>query len=270
MRGARAAAFVLASCALGSCSLALDGFTDSGDAAPDATREAAIDVAVVDAPNDAADASAPDADAAVDFCMGATFCDQFERADVQGQWESFFASPDASGAITSARARSGASAFRVALPAAGNSGAALRSQLAMSSRVTLTCFLFFDQVPDRDINVCETQYQYGARTNYVYFIVSQGTLQAVELEFVSGTQTYFKSHADTPIITGRWTELVVDVDLANVRATWTYDGTPMATNTPLDRAFAPAQPLLTVGTSYSTAGTAFVFDTDDVRIDLVP
>ncbi len=31
-----------------------------------------------------------------------------------------------------------------------------------------------------------------------------------------------------------------------------------------------AQPLLTVGTSYATAGSPIFFDTDDVRVDLVP
>src|SRR5262249_14790701 len=154
--------------------------------------------------------------------------------DLKGSWDSSYAASGSVVELTTERAHSGTTSLRTTFGPAIASGSVTRQLTTVAKRAKMTFWLYVDVAAYRGINIGALEFRYtGGRTDSVYFILANNQMTAVELEFVGSTQTYFQTHATKPLITGRWTELVVDVDLVNAKASWSYDGQPMITNEPL-------------------------------------
>ena len=269
---------VAAALCVAACSLTTDLSGLAGGAAalggPDAGPEGAVDAPVeAQVGVDAADAGDAGVDASF-TCVGASFCDDFERMEVLGAWDQIVVGPAATATLTT-HAKAGKSALRASMSAQANSPAGLLKTLGQAKAIHVTYSMFLSDSPAREIHLVPIWFDYaedaGARRDAVFLSINAGKVAFVEQEFVGVMETFFNSTTPVAAILNQWIDVDIQLDLSSTPATIVvlYGDRQLIAGA-LARQYLPTTPTILMGSSYATMGTATSIDFDNAFAKITP
>jgi hypothetical protein len=205
----------------------------------------------------------------VDFCAGATFCEDFEKSDRgNGLWEEFKAINGDTFGRSAPSAGAGAFSLGVKVAAGGQSRhSALQRQIGTFGHVEMT---FQIQIPptfgdDGHTNLAHLDF--GSGPEFVAAII--GEQNQIGLVIKDANRDYQLVN-EVEVTPGTWhkVRLVIDLPGNPPTAHLDIDGKDAVTLDTLSVPFDGPPPFhLTLGPDYKTTTDAFEFRVDDVRID---
>jgi hypothetical protein len=206
----------------------------------------------------------------LDFCAGATFCDQFERMVAKGAWDETYVVSGGQVLVTNARARSFKGSLRSTVPAGTGAAAALTKTMSSARKVRLTFASFVDVAPSGSLDVASVRFRYGDLERRIYLLYADSGFVNVSEDDSSGG--FFTNHAGTQLVTNRWVEssISIDVGVTPARITVIYDGKQILDNAALALTYSPSAPTIVAGVLWSNGVPQTQFDIDDVRVDITP
>jgi hypothetical protein len=167
----------------------------------------------------------------------------------------------------------------VSLPAwdGGNAagGHLIAPSMPVARRTTLRYAVFVtDDFTQRIVHGTPLEYVYdGGRSVTIFLYLNASTNVArFDLKVTApDKEDSFGALVTTPLVKGRWTDVLVDVehDVVPTRATFAYDGKVIFAGKALFSDIPPAAPRLSFGVSHVNGGPSLLVYFDDVRLDLV-
>lgn len=205
-----------------------------------------------------------------DFCVGATFCDDFEReGDPVTGWSKLnVMSSSDHVAFSKETPRQGASAIRFDVASStADHHIDLEKALSRGSKNTATLKFSFRAPPtiatDSHIDLAYFRLPRNGDPVQIALLFRE---EGVVLYVDDSQSPYRKTQPIVPVA-GKWNDAVLSVDFAAKSATYAVGGTSGETLKfaidPLPDSFS-----LLLGPDYSDVGEAFTLDFDAVRVDL--
>jgi len=273
----------LVACAPIGCSLltSFDGLTGGADAtdamtateapAPlgDAAETGAVDSSMTgaDAGKDAAEAGP------IDPCVGAVFCDHFERDDVQGTWNSFYTDNGGTGAITTSTFTSATRSLSLHVPTSPTSGDP-HAQLASVSYDNVAhvrvAFSMKVGAADRTMSLMRLQFAQSSSSGQSFDLFMLAGKLVADEQNLAGPGGYFNYDAIgfMPDVWQRWT-MEVDATGAAAVGVVTLDGTEVIRTT-LNNPFKRSSFSILLGAFYAPTGPAHDIFFDDFSLTILP
>jgi hypothetical protein len=255
----------------------LDGLSD-GDVSDAATDGALADASPVgDATADGVAPSDADTDAADsgpgDPCAGATFCDQFDRTAVQGQWGSAYTDNGGALELDTMTFTSAPKSLAMAVPDQVNVHAQLTSVDYPNTGHARVAFALKTPAPNRDMSLIRLQLSESGTGRYgVLDLFSLPTgLVVSEQVFPNAAGVGYSNTKVVGFRPGMWQRWTIELDArsAPTRIVVTLDGAEIirkALNNTFNR--SPFNVLL--GAFYAVAGPPQSVSYDDVAITILP
>lgn len=283
----RASLLVIAASLVGStpigCSLltSLDGLSGGADAtdamtaveAPANADHSVPDTGRTDSSMSSADAGEAGEAGPIDPCVGAVFCDQFERDDVQGTWNTFYTDNGGTAAIDGTTFTSATRSLALHVPVSPTTGdphAQLGSANYDNVAHVRVSFSMKVGAPDRVMSLMRLQFTQSASAAQVFdvFMLS-GKLVAHE-QAPSGPGGYYE-YAVTGFVPDVWQRWTMEVDATGSSAVGvvTINATEVIRTT-LNDPFKRSSFSVLLGAFYAPTGPAHDIFFDDFAITILP
>ena len=215
-------------------------------------------------------------DANVAPCDGGAFlCDDFERVDLVGPWDSFFDTADGGVTLTHDLAHSGTTSLLAVMSQENGSAAGVKKAFPASHAVHLSLWIWVDTaLRDRALNAVVLAFDYGARSVEIMLVLNGTTSKATiaEQERGTGSGPSYDALASTGLIRGRWLNATIDLDQSTTPQTVSasFAANTYASALPLQYSTPIADGHLTIGSSFASGGTPMNIAVDDVDLVLSP
>jgi hypothetical protein len=228
-----------------------------------------------------ADGGGADSGPSVPYCQtvvpAPTFCDDFERSDVNGVWTNEVLGAGGQLAIEPSTRTAQGRELHATIPfftGGGISNAHLSRDLAAATAVTVSYALRIDSAPPQGVQqAMNVRILYdGGEFAATYLYIHPDGVTFVEQTFPqdASTMSEFLEHALAhPIVFGTWQRVTVTTTLgASPRHTGTIDGA-VAYDAPADPFFRTGRPQIAGGIDYSGAPTGpLSLRVDDLYVSL--
>jgi hypothetical protein len=205
----------------------------------------------------------------IDFCAGATFCDDFEKSDHgNGLWQGFGAINDDTFGRSAPSAGAGAFSLEVKVgPGSQSKHSAVQSDIGSFGHVEMTFAIRIPPTFGTDGFTNLAHLDFGNESEFVATIMGEQNSVGLAIKDDNRDYQYVNAIEVTP---DAWhkVKLVIDLPGTPPTAHMEIDGTDVVTLDTLAVSFDGPPPLeLTLGPDYKTTTEPYELRIDDLRID---